>query len=155
MVFGVAGGSKGDELTHLKVDYVKDYGTEIIVKIPSTNESNPKVFLIGGEFAKIVQKYVRLRPADVTTDRFFLQYHKGLVRNIPIGIKTISNVPRDIAKFLKLDDSQMYTTRSFRPTNFPQIVVETAKREVKRRGIAHSGGKLQNQRSSIKDVRIL
>lgn len=112
---------------NLKMDYVKDYGTEIIVKVPVANKDNPKIFMIGGDFAKIVQKYMQLRPANVLTDRFFLHYHRGQCECEMMSKPKVSLVPKEIAKFLKLDEYKSYTTHSFRSNVASHTVTETAK----------------------------
>lgn len=124
-MLGVAGGCRGNEIRTFKIDYVKDYGDEIIVNIPATDHNDPKVFVIGGEFAKIVQKYMQLRPARVTTDRFFLQYSQGKCDFHVIGKNKIALVPKEIAKFLQLDDYKSYTGQSIQPAN---SVIEPGRR---------------------------
>lgn len=121
MVFGVTTGCRGEETTKLKIHFVKDNGTEIVLKIPSTNKNVSKLFAIVGLFAKIVRKYMQLRAAmtsKVTTDRFFLQYHRGKCSAKVIGRHTIAIIPKEIAKFLKLDDYKSYNSQSFQPINF-------------------------------------
>ncbi|XP_037036078.1 uncharacterized protein LOC119074189 [Bradysia coprophila] len=118
MVFGVAGGFRCEELQNVKIDHVKDCGTEIIVTAPRNRRTVPEMFLISGEFAKVVQKYMQRRPVKVTTDRFFLQYSQGGCENQVIGRNRFGIVPKEIAKFLKLDDYKAYTGHSFQPTNF-------------------------------------
>lgn len=127
-MFGVAGGCKGEDLTNVKIDHVTDYGTEVIVNIPETKtKKTPKVFVISGEFAKIVQKYMQLRPQKLTTDRFFLQYQQGECQCQVLGKNKIAIVPKEIAKFLKLDDYKSYTGHSFRPTVLLNSGIETIK----------------------------
>lgn len=117
MVFGVAGGFRSDELLNVKIDHVKDCGTEIIVTAPRNRKTLPEMFLISGEFAKVVQTFMRRRPAKAQTDRFFLQYSQGECETQSIGKKRIAVVPKEIAKFLKLDNYKAYNGHSFQPTN--------------------------------------
>lgn len=118
MVFGVAGGCRCEELQNVKIDHVKDCGTEIIVTAPRNRKTVPEMFLISGKFAKIIQKYMQRRPAKVTTDRFFLQYSQGECENQVIGRNRLGIVPKEIAKFLKLDNYKAYTGHSFQAANF-------------------------------------
>ena len=43
----------------------------MVVRIPDTKTYIPRSFVIEAKFAKIVRKYIALRPKDVATDRFF------------------------------------------------------------------------------------
>lgn len=114
LVFGVSGGCKVEELADIKMEYVKDYGTEVIVRIPVTENHRAKVFVISGEFAKIAQKYMQQRPAKATTDSFFLQYHQGECQYQVISKQKLAIVPKEIAKFLKLDDYKSYSGHSYK-----------------------------------------
>lgn len=143
-MFGVAGGCRGDDITTVKTDYVRDCGTEVIVNIPETKKSGPKLFLISGEFAKIVQKYMQLRPANVTTDRFFLQYHQGECQCQVIGKNKVAIVPKEIAKFLKLDDFKSYTGHSFQPTILSSSGIETTIKRRRWKSSKIGDGQLQN-----------
>lgn len=113
-MFGVTCAISGEELTHFKIHHVKDYGSEIVVNITDIKKNGPKVFPINGEFAEIVRKYMELRPANAMTDRFFLQYNQGECNSQAIGKNKIAIVPKEIAKFLKLDAYKTYTSHSFR-----------------------------------------
>lgn len=116
LVFGVSGECKVEELADIKNEYVKDYGTEVIVRIPVTENHRAKVFVIGGEFAKIVQRYMQQRPAKATADSFFLQYHQGECQYQTISKQKLAIVPKDIAKFLKLPDYKSYSGHSYKAT---------------------------------------
>lgn len=113
-MFGVCGGCKGVEITNVKMRHVTDYGTEIIVNISDSKKYRAKMFVISGEFAKYVQEYIQLRPANVMTDRFFLEYYQGECQSQAMGKLKVAIVPKDIAKFLNLDEYKSYTGHSFR-----------------------------------------
>ncbi|XP_037051840.1 uncharacterized protein LOC119085530 [Bradysia coprophila] len=117
MIFGVTGGCRGFDLLAVKIDYLTDYGNEIIVNIPDPKKNTAKLFVITGDYAKFVRKYMQLRPAETTTDRFFLKYSQGECENQVIARKRILIVPKEIAKFLNLDDYKSYTGHSFQPPN--------------------------------------
>ena len=114
--FGVIGVCRGDELANLKFCNVKDTGEEIIVKISTTKTKVPKAYVIGGEFTTIIREYIALRPPSVTTDRFFLRYQNGKCINQVIGKNLIARFPKDIAKFLGLENPESYTGHSYRRT---------------------------------------
>lgn len=114
--FGVIGLCRGDELTNIKCSHVKDTGEYFIVKIPYTKTKVPKTNVIDGEYTHIIRKYMSLRPPDATTDRFFMQYRNGRCVNQVIGKNNIAKFPKEIAKFLHLENPESYTGHSYRRT---------------------------------------
>lgn len=107
---------RGAELTSLTVANINDDGNEITVYLPWTKTKVTKEYIIGGEMAKIIRNYVKLRPKHAKTDRFFVQYRGGKCVNQVIGKHTIAKIPKDIAKFLKLPQENLYTGHSYRHT---------------------------------------
>lgn len=124
-MFGVCGACWAYELTNVRTDHVKDYGTEIIVQFPDSKW--PKVaeqYAITGAVAEIVRKYMKLRPAKMTTNRFFVNYREGKCTVQAIGKHTIARVPKKIAEFLELPSPEGYTGNSFKRSS-PTILAET------------------------------
>lgn len=135
MAFGVMGPCRSDELTNLTTDMVKDDGKETVVRIPytKTTTKQPKLFQIDGYFAEIVRDYFRLRPANVHTNRFFVQYRGGKCTSQLMGKNSIAKIPKEVAKFLDLPNSERYTGHGFRRTSTKILVntgvgIETLKR---------------------------
>ena len=58
-------------------------------------------------------KYKNLRP-NTTTQRFFLKYCNGKCVLQVVGVNTIGEVPKKLAKFLNLPNFNEYTGHSFR-----------------------------------------
>lgn len=114
LVFGLVGACTGNEITNVKTDYVKDKGNEFIVSIPDTKTKVANAYVIDRHFAEIVRKYINLRPRMASIDRFFLQYRDGKCTNRVIGKNTVGKIPKEIAKFLKLPESEAYTGFSLR-----------------------------------------
>lgn len=114
MALGVCGIYSGKDLTKLHVDNVKDLGREIIVKIADAKTKIEKIYPIGGTYAEIIRKYLRLRPEMEISYRFLLCYRNGKCSGQPIGINKIARMPKEIANFLQLFDSKQYTAHSFR-----------------------------------------
>lgn len=101
---------------NLKCANVRDTGEEFVVRLPTTKNKEPKTYVIDGEFTNIFREYIALRPRDATTDRFFLQYRNGRCINQVIGKNSIAKFPKEIAKFLQLDDPESYTGHAYRRT---------------------------------------
>ena len=55
-----------------------------------------------------------LRPNDVETPRFFLNYHNGKCTKQPVGINKFGKMPQIIASYLKLPEAGSYTGHTFR-----------------------------------------
>lgn len=116
LAFGLLGVCRGDELTNLIVDNVTDNGNEIVVRIPNTKTKVSKLYIIDGAFTAIVHDYMKLRPKNATTNRFFLQCRNGKLTNQMMGKHSIAKIPKEMAKFLQLPDPEAYTGHSFRST---------------------------------------
>lgn len=65
----------------------------------------------------IVQKYERLRPSHVKTDRFFINFQKGKCTVQTIGKLKFYKMPARIASYLNLPESHLYTG------NFVQLII--------------------------------
>lgn len=116
MIFGLTGACRGGELTNLTVSNIKDDGKEVIVKIPETKNKDPKFYIVGDEFAKIIREYMMMRPPAATSDRLFYQWRKGKCVNQVMGKHSIAKIPKDVATFLKLPEPSSYTGHSYRRT---------------------------------------
>lgn len=116
MIFGIAGACRSHELRNLEVNNIEDLGKALLVTIPNTKTYTPRSFTITGNYYNICQKYIKLRPLDAnnTTSRFFLNYQNGKCTKQVIGINKFGNVPKKIAAFLNLPDTQLYTGHSLR-----------------------------------------
>lgn len=95
---------------------VENTGTQFIVTVKDTKNYYPRNFIIGPELYDKVNDYIKLRPTNLNTDRFFLQYRNGVCVRQVIGKNKISEVPKTIATFLKLNDPETYTGHCLRRT---------------------------------------
>ncbi|KAJ8985523.1 hypothetical protein NQ317_019906, partial [Molorchus minor] len=58
-----------------------------------------------------------LRPAHVNHQRLFIKYTSNKWTIQPVGINIFGKMPTDIARFLKLPNSELYTRHCFRRTS--------------------------------------
>lgn len=65
MGIGVLGVCRGDEMTKLTIDNVRDTGETFILKVPTTKNKERKMYVIEGGFTKIIRQYIKLRPPNV------------------------------------------------------------------------------------------
>lgn len=120
LIVGVFGACRREEITFLKLDAIKDCQSFISVKIPNTKTHVPRMFTItegsidGINFLDLFRKYAKLRPLNTTHQRFFLTYRSGKCCTLPVGINTIGGMPKKIAEFLGLPNTNEYTGHCFR-----------------------------------------
>lgn len=64
----------------------------------------------------IIRMYLALRPANINHDRFFINYLNEKCTVQPVGVHKIGKVPQVVAKYLRLENAQLYTSHCFRRT---------------------------------------
>ncbi|XP_037043341.1 uncharacterized protein LOC119079497 [Bradysia coprophila] len=112
-VFAMCVSPQTDTLTSIKMEYIKDYGTEIVVRVPNPTTKAIKVCTISGKMVDFVRNYIRLRPKTVPTDRLFIQYRDGKCVAQHVGKHSIGKMPQKIAQFLGWPESDMIGGLSF------------------------------------------
>lgn len=118
-IFGVHGATRSNELHKLGVSNVDDRKSVIVVSLFDTKTKQDRSFCITDKecevsFLEIVRKYIALRPKNVPHNKFFVNYRQKKCTTQPVGINTIYKIPKKIADFLKLPNSEMYTGHCFR-----------------------------------------
>lgn len=111
-----------NEIHAIKMNDISNINKTMLVTIPVTKTKTVRKFTITGKFYDIVQKYIDLRPPNVSTDNFFLNYQKGKCTSQNIGVNKISKMGRDIANYLKLPEAEKYTGHSFRRSSATILV---------------------------------
>ncbi|KAF7997160.1 hypothetical protein HCN44_005437 [Aphidius gifuensis] len=118
LIFGICGGCNRDELSYLTIDDIDDDGTMILVKVGKPKDSQYRKFTItDNKFYNIYKKYAILRPINSRSNRFFLKFKQGVCTEQVIGINKIGCMPKQIALFLKLKNSDSFTGHSFKRTS--------------------------------------
>lgn len=108
-ILAVLGALRADEGVKLTPKNVEDKEDITTVLLEDTKTGPNRKFVIDGEYAKIVRKYRSLRPSNVPTQRFFLNYKKNKCTRQPIGINKFYKMPSRVAEFLKLPNAKSYT----------------------------------------------
>lgn len=114
LALGVFGACRGDEIVKLTTDNVTDDGFEIVVRIPDSKTKEPRMYPVNIRFVKYIREYISLRPPNITTNRFFIQYRNGKFVNQVMGKNSISIIPKEVATFLGLANPKDYTGHSVR-----------------------------------------
>lgn len=124
VVMGIMGACRCDELVNLKMTDIVNKQSIVVVNILKTKNYKPRSFVItdveGGGFngLEIYRKYAALRSSIMLGEgRFFLSYYYGKCTVQPVGINTISKIPRLVAEYLGMNDAHLYTGHSFRRTS--------------------------------------
>lgn len=117
LIFGICGACRREELAKVTIDNIQDKNDVLLVKIPITKTYKPRSFVITDEFYTIYKKYMALRPANIETSRFFLNYQNGKCTQQPIEINKFGKMPSTIASYLGLSDPSSYTGHTFRRTS--------------------------------------
>lgn len=116
------GACRKNELYNIKISDLKDLGSAILIAIPNTKTKKPREFTITGHFYSIIRKYWALRPSDVPSDNFFINFQNNKCTRQVIGINKLGNMPKQIATFLNLENPQEYTGHCFRRTSATTLV---------------------------------
>jgi integrase len=119
---GIMGACRTSEIHAIKVNDIVDINKTMLVTIPVTKTKSVRKFTITGKFYNVVQKYINLRPPNVSTDSLFLNYQKGKCTCQNIGVNKISKMGKEIANYLKLPEAEKYTGHSFRRSSATILV---------------------------------
>lgn len=117
LIFGISGACRGIELVNITINDVKTDSVLQAINLPNTKTNQERTFVVKGEYLNIVKKYQALRPDNLSTPRFFLNYQKGKCTRQVIGRNKFAAMPKEIALFLKLDNPEQYTGHCFRRTS--------------------------------------
>ncbi|KAJ8976469.1 hypothetical protein NQ317_012419 [Molorchus minor] len=113
LIIGIMGSCRMRELHSLTIEDVKDLGSALLITMPDIKTNLYRKFTITDKLYTICRQYIDLRPANAPCS-FFLNYQKGKCTIQKIGKNKFGVMGRQIAKFLKLPNPEMYTGRSFR-----------------------------------------
>uniref|UniRef100_A0A1Y1NDN0 Uncharacterized protein n=1 Tax=Photinus pyralis TaxID=7054 RepID=A0A1Y1NDN0_PHOPY len=122
-IMGVVGACHTGELHKIKFKDIDLKDDVAIVRILETRNTIRRSFIItnnsegSSDWLKLLQTYMKLRPYNAVDERLFFRYERGRCVNQVVGRNTISKVPREIAKYLKLDNVYEYTGRAFRKSS--------------------------------------
>lgn len=116
LIFGVNGACNGSELIKITVDNIKKHSDQLLL-VTLEDDPTHRSFVIRDQHVKTVEKYMDLRPPDINTNRFFVNYQKGRCTKQVVGKNKLSHIPGQIASFLKLPNPEQYTGNCFRRTS--------------------------------------
>ncbi|KAJ8976466.1 hypothetical protein NQ317_012416, partial [Molorchus minor] len=113
LIIGIMGSCRVTELHSLSIEDVKDLGSALLITMPHAKTNLYRKFTITDQPYTICRQYIDLRPANAPSS-FFLNYQKGKCTIQRIGVHKFGAMGRQIAKFLKLPEPELYTGHSFR-----------------------------------------
>jgi integrase len=114
LIMGIMGACRSKEMHAMKLEDIQDLEKAFLITIPNTKTNSVRQFTVTGSFHKICKKYADLRPANVTTSSFFLNYQHGRCTPQKIGINKFGLMGKQIATYLNLPNANLYTGHCFR-----------------------------------------
>uniref|UniRef100_A0A1B6D397 Tyr recombinase domain-containing protein n=1 Tax=Clastoptera arizonana TaxID=38151 RepID=A0A1B6D397_9HEMI len=122
LILGISGACRKDELLQMTIDDIEDKDSVLIVRIPSSQTNQGRVFTVINstpdvDYLYLYRKYIMLRPKLCASNRLFLKYHNGKCCNQVVGKNTLGKIPKEIAAYLKLPQPSLYTIHCFRRTS--------------------------------------
>ncbi|XP_051173727.1 putative uncharacterized protein DDB_G0282133 [Leptopilina boulardi] len=118
IIFAICGSLKKGELCEIRTSNIKDFGSHLIVKVQNEERKNERTFFVHGElFYNLYKSYAELRPKNIVTTRFFVNYNYGKCTQQVIGINKFGAMPKQVAKYLNLPNFECYTGHSIRRTS--------------------------------------
>lgn len=127
LIMGVSGACRCEELTHLSINDIDVKEGYLLVTLPTTKTYKPRRFTVLNEgytinVLELYQSYVSLRPKNLGHHRFFLNYRNNKCTIQPVGINTLSKVPKEVALFLNLSEPELYTGHCLRRSSATLLV---------------------------------
>lgn len=119
---GVMGACRRHELHQMKITNFNDLGSALLVTIPDTKTKIVRNFTVTAPYYEIYKKYANLRPPNVNGLWFFINYQKGKCTVQRIGLNKFGAMGKDIAKYLKLPNHELYTGHCFRRSSATILV---------------------------------
>lgn len=110
---GVMGGCTKNELHQMKNTNFNDLGISVLVTLPDSKTKMIRSFAVTGPYYKIYKQYVNLRPSNVNIPWFFINYQKGKCSYLRMGVNKLGDMGKEIAKYLKLPNHELYTGHCF------------------------------------------
>lgn len=111
-------------MTELSTTEINDLGSSFLVTLKSTKNKTDRSFVIknptattGLDYVGLCRKYMELRSHVTKHSRFFVAYRNFKCSSQPVGKNTFGKFPQIIAKFLQLEDPDLYTGHCFRRTS--------------------------------------
>lgn len=107
----------------MTVEDIQDKGDIILIVLPDTKTKIRREFIVTNNtignvnILDIIRKYAALRPAKTDHRRFFSSYSKSKCSVQVVGKNTMSKIPFNVAKYLKLHNPEQYTGHSLRRTS--------------------------------------
>ncbi|KAJ8983558.1 hypothetical protein NQ317_006603 [Molorchus minor] len=113
-VMDIQDACRREDLCQMILNNIEDLGNTLVVNIPDSKTRVLRTFTV------ITETYIDLyplRPAHVNHQRLFIKYTSNKCTIQPVGINIFGKMPTDIARFLKLPNSELYTGHCFRRTS--------------------------------------
>ncbi|KAJ6642529.1 Prolyl 4-hydroxylase subunit alpha-1, partial [Pseudolycoriella hygida] len=142
-IFAIFGACRSHEFPQILTSHITRYDDLYHIEIKDTKNTKPNRFAITEPLLGYVRRYEALRPAQATTDRFFINYRNEKCTVQVIGKHKFYQMPHRIAEFLNLPDLDLYTGHSFRRSSTSLYANTGAIIEAVKRHTGHSSSKFR------------
>ncbi|XP_063910019.1 uncharacterized protein LOC135143278 [Zophobas morio] len=122
LIMGIMGACRTQELHSMRIQDIKDLNSAFLVTLPNTKTKIRRSFTVTEDYYLICKKYLDLRPAEVQSDVFFLNYQNGKCTMQRIGINKFGGMPKEVAAYLGLPNPELFTGHSFRRSSATLLV---------------------------------
>ncbi|XP_019761303.1 protein tramtrack, beta isoform isoform X1 [Dendroctonus ponderosae] len=117
LILASTGACRPAELRGLSLEDIVDFGSAMMVTIPRAKSRYPRQFTVAGQEYEFIRRYIELRPNNAQSSALFLNYQSGKCTTQHIGVNKLSNMVKQIAKFLQLPNPEQYSGYSFRKSS--------------------------------------
>ncbi|KAJ8969309.1 hypothetical protein NQ317_002768 [Molorchus minor] len=115
-VMGILGACCRAELCQMSLNNIEDLGNTLVVNIPDSKTRVSRTFTVITEIYTDLYRD-KLRPAHVNHQRLFIKYTSNKCTIQPVEIHIFGKMLTDIARYLKLPNSELYTGHCLRRTS--------------------------------------
>ncbi|KAJ8976377.1 hypothetical protein NQ317_003231, partial [Molorchus minor] len=106
-----------EELCQMSLNNIEDLRNTLVVNISDSKTRVLRTSTVITETYIDLYRELALRPAHVNHQSRFIKYTSNKCTIQPVGIHIFEKMPTDIARFLKLPNSEFYTGHCFRRTS--------------------------------------
>lgn len=107
LIIAWSGSLDASKLCDLRLNDIEVMNKKFIVKVKDNK------FVIADKFYNFVERYICLRPADIETDRLFIEYSNGKCTRQVMAKNKIAESAKIVATYFNLKEPDKYTDLYF------------------------------------------
>lgn len=91
-------------------------GNHFVVEVRDTKNDYPRIFVIETSMYDVVKEFIFLRPSDMDSQKFYMNYNNKKCTRHVIGKNKISGIPKNVTLYSNLADPAKYAGHFWRRT---------------------------------------